>query len=209
MGAKIPQQSSPSTGRISAAIPIFDRSLKNGAPNQEVWTPIFIDAHIQLAGNDLTNDHIFKSPFRSALADTSLFMENIAYTYAYVNLNWPPVKPGASFTDLAGSYGCSSQTGEIFDSVPALLHLRQKLCVSDHFESSTRLYRAFHVPMGAGSPVCAGYRYMLRPHSPGCSGSVPPARSLLLLYSSRPSPYEMFFSGSATAIQAPYSVAFA
>ena len=39
---------------------ILRKLLKNGAPNQETHAPIFIRAHIQLAGHDLTNNHTFK-----------------------------------------------------------------------------------------------------------------------------------------------------
>jgi hypothetical protein len=66
MGAKIPQQSSPRYGAHPAVTTYDESYLKNGARNREVETPILLGTHIQLAGDDLTNDHIFKSPFRSA-----------------------------------------------------------------------------------------------------------------------------------------------
>ena len=85
MGAKIPQQSNPS-GYFSAENTLW--ALKNGAPNQEANTPILLGAHIQLAGDDLPNNHTFK--LLSGLLVQTLSKKNIA-------LSISPVNPKSSF----------------------------------------------------------------------------------------------------------------
>ena len=67
---------------------ISESYLKNGAPNQEAWTPIVIRAHIQLAGDDLANNHTFK--LLSGLLVQTLHKKNIALTIS-------PVNPKSSF----------------------------------------------------------------------------------------------------------------
>lgn len=44
----------------SCGYQIYERLLKNGATNQEARTLLFIHAHIQLASDDLTDNHTFK-----------------------------------------------------------------------------------------------------------------------------------------------------
>ena len=75
MGAKIPQQSSPRHGALSAVIHIR-KLLKNGAQIQGVQTPVFMNAHMQLAGDDLANNHTFK--LLSGLLRQTLYTKNIA-----------------------------------------------------------------------------------------------------------------------------------
>ena len=82
MGAKIPQQSSPRHGAHPAAT-TYRKLLKNGAPNREAHAPIFIRAHIQLAGHNLTNNHTFK--LLSGLLGQTLYKENIALEEFLVN----------------------------------------------------------------------------------------------------------------------------
>jgi hypothetical protein len=84
MGAKIPQQSSSRSWGASCGYHILRKLLKNGARNQEVFTPIFIHAHIQLAGSDLTNNHTFK--LLSGLLLQTLSDKNIARFKLLVNL---------------------------------------------------------------------------------------------------------------------------
>ena len=62
---------------------ILRKLLKNGAPNQETHAPIFIRAHIQLAGLDLANNHTFK--LLSGLLMQTLHERNIAPTFSLVN----------------------------------------------------------------------------------------------------------------------------
>ena len=59
-GVKIPQKSSSRHG-CALRLPYFRKLLKNGAPKQEAHAPIFVRAHIQLAGGDLPNNHILSS----------------------------------------------------------------------------------------------------------------------------------------------------
>ena len=80
MGAKIPQQSNPS-GYFSAENTLW--SLKNGAPNQEANTPILLGAHIQLAGDDLANNHTIK--LLSGLLVQTLYKKNITLAFSSVN----------------------------------------------------------------------------------------------------------------------------
>ena len=63
----------------------FESHLKNGALNQEAHAPIFIHAHIQLAGDDLTNNHTFK--LLSGLLKQTLPTKNIAPQADSVNPN--------------------------------------------------------------------------------------------------------------------------
>ena len=62
---------------------ILRKLLKNGAPNQEAWTPIFLGTHIQLAGSDLMNNHTFK--LLSGLLVQTLHKQNIAPAFSPVN----------------------------------------------------------------------------------------------------------------------------
>jgi hypothetical protein len=60
MGAKIPQQSSLRLRLHSLRLLHIRKLLKKGAQNPEANSPIFLRTHIQLAGDDLTNNHTFK-----------------------------------------------------------------------------------------------------------------------------------------------------
>ncbi len=62
---------------------ILRKLLKNGARNQEVFTPVFIRAHIQLAGSNLPNNHTFK--LLSGLLNQTLSKKNIASAISSVN----------------------------------------------------------------------------------------------------------------------------
>jgi hypothetical protein len=70
MGAKIPQQSSPRYGAHPAVTTYDESYLKNGARNREGETPILLGTHIQLAGDDLTNDHFLSLLSDLLFADT-------------------------------------------------------------------------------------------------------------------------------------------
>ena len=67
-------------------LPYVESYLKNGAAKQEAGTPIFIGAHIQLAGYDLANNHTFK--LLSGLLRQTLSKKTIAS-------RWHPVNPKA------------------------------------------------------------------------------------------------------------------
>ena len=67
----------------SLRLPHIRKLLKNGVPNQEVYPPIFIDAHIQLAGDDLANNHTIK--LLSGLLVQTLYKKNIALAFSSVN----------------------------------------------------------------------------------------------------------------------------
>ena len=45
----------------SCGYQIYERLLKNGATNQKAIASVLIHAHIQLAGDDLTNNHTLSS----------------------------------------------------------------------------------------------------------------------------------------------------
>ena len=105
MGAKIPQQSSPRHGCALCGYHILRKLLKNGAPKQEAWTPIFIDAHIQLAGCDLANNHTFK--LLSGLLLQTLSKKNITWDHVAVNVESPSGRPEKRMKIRS----CKSKTG--------------------------------------------------------------------------------------------------
>ena len=102
MGVKIPQQSNPS-GYSSAENTIW--SLKTRAPNQEVRTPIFIRAHIQLTGNDLANNHTFI--LLSRLLKQTFSKKNIAPEISIVN---PQTHNGKIWLRQTGAAICSEES---------------------------------------------------------------------------------------------------
>ena len=69
-------------GRV-LRLPHIRKLLKNGARNQGVYPLHFVRAHIQLAGNDLTNNHTFK--LLSGLLWQTLYEKNIAPRAFLVN----------------------------------------------------------------------------------------------------------------------------
>ena len=77
MGAKIPQQSSPRYG-AHPAVTTYDESYLKRRTKPGGLNPRFISAHIQLAGYDLTSNHIFK--LLSGLLSADTFYEK--YTTA-------------------------------------------------------------------------------------------------------------------------------
>jgi hypothetical protein len=83
MGAKIPQQSS-SRPRLHPAATPYRKLLKTRRTKAKDLTPVFIRAHIQLAGCGLTNNHTFK--LLSGLLRQTLSKKNIAFVFSSVNL---------------------------------------------------------------------------------------------------------------------------
>jgi len=83
MGAKIPQQSSSRPWLHPAVTTYYESYLKTAHQIRRPEPPIFIDAHIQLAGDDLANNHTFK--LLSGLLQQTLHKRNIALTISPVN----------------------------------------------------------------------------------------------------------------------------
>ena len=86
MDAKIPQQSSPRHGLLTAAT-IFPKVTQKTAHKFKGSMPLFfMNAHIQLAGNDLANNHTFK--LLSGLLRQTFSIETISPSDGSVNVRF-------------------------------------------------------------------------------------------------------------------------